>query len=53
MGVARVPTGFDRVREIEVRDEGTLRLIGSRRRKVDVAAHTPFVKTGVLEGLIE
>ncbi len=52
MGVARIPSGFKVVREIQVRSKDEIRLVGNGRHRVDVPAYTGFLRTGKVEGLI-
>ena len=53
MGVARIPKGFNEVKDIKRIDDRTIRLVGNKRHNVDVPAQLGFLETASLEGLIE
>lgn len=51
MGVAKVPRGFDRVRNIRRSGEGRVTLVGENRKRVEVPLDLDFLERGEMEGL--
>lgn len=51
-GVARVPDGFDRVKDIEVLNDNSVRLVAESGKSQQVPCYADFVKTGKIMGLI-
>ena len=52
MGVAKVPRGFNVVKDVRRIDDNTVRLVGNGRLRVDVPLRLDFLETSTLEGLI-
>ena len=53
MGVAKIPRVFKVVKDIKRVDDGTVRLVGNGRLKVEIPVQLGFLETATLEGLVE
>ncbi len=51
MGVAKIPHGFNRVRNIRRAGDGRIALLGDNKRRVEVPLDLDFLDRGTMEGL--
>ncbi len=52
-GAAKIPRVFKVVKDIKRVDDGTVRLVGNGRLKVEIPVQLGFLETATLEGLVE